>query len=130
MPTSGASESARAISIMWSDRLRTSPTPRRIPCFPPDCALRFKPGSGHGCLPQALPKARGRSLSCGPIAYVLRRRREGSPVSRQIVLSGLSLAQATDAYLRRFRKREGDLYHVVRSLTYFADAEKDPLFPA
>jgi hypothetical protein len=26
--------------------------------------------------------------------------------------------------------READLYHVLRALTYFAEAEKDPVFPA
>ena len=44
--------------------------------------------------------------------------------------SGLTLQEATRAYARRFRKRESDLYRVARSLTYFVDAEKDPLFPA
>jgi hypothetical protein len=34
-----------------------------------------------------------------------------------------------DAYLRRFGKAEPDLYHVLRSLTFFEDAEQEPLMP-
>jgi hypothetical protein len=34
-----------------------------------------------------------------------------------------------DAYLRRFGKLESDLYHVIRSLTYFEDAEQETIGP-
>jgi hypothetical protein len=44
--------------------------------------------------------------------------------------AGSSLAEATEHYLRKFGRQESDLYHVYRSLTYFADAETDPLYPA
>jgi hypothetical protein len=43
---------------------------------------------------------------------------------------GSSLAEATEHYLRKFGRQESDLYHVYRSLTFFADAETDPLYPA
>ena len=49
---------------------------------------------------------------------------------REVLRSGLSLRACCDAYLQRFGVREADLYHVLRALTYFADAEKDPVFPA
>jgi hypothetical protein len=49
---------------------------------------------------------------------------------REVVRSGLTLRECGDAYLQRFGVREADLYHVLRALTYFADAEKDPVFPA
>ena len=47
-----------------------------------------------------------------------------------IARSGLSLAEMTRAYQRKFGRQESDLYHVLRSLAYFADAEADPLYPA
>lgn len=46
-----------------------------------------------------------------------------------LVESGLSIVEIARAYLRRFRVSEGDLYPVLRALTYFDDAEKDPAFP-
>jgi hypothetical protein len=49
---------------------------------------------------------------------------------REVVRSGLTLRDCGDAYVQRFGVREADLYHVLRALTYFADAEKDPVFPA
>lgn len=48
---------------------------------------------------------------------------------RAIVESGVTLADAGSAYVRRFGKAEGDLYHVWRALTYFDDAERDPVMP-
>ena len=46
-----------------------------------------------------------------------------------IVQSGIALQEAGLAYRRRFAKAESDLYHVWKSLTYFDDAERDPVFP-
>lgn len=47
-----------------------------------------------------------------------------------IVHSGaLTLEQSLDAYVRRYGVRQSDLYHVLRALTYFDDAEADPLLP-
>jgi hypothetical protein len=43
--------------------------------------------------------------------------------------SGISIARACDAYAHRFGIAEADLYHVLRALTYFADAEADPVLP-
>lgn len=43
--------------------------------------------------------------------------------------AGLSLRACGEAYVARFGVREADLYHVLRALTYFDDAEKDPVFP-
>ncbi len=40
-----------------------------------------------------------------------------------------SMDQALGAYLRRYSKKEADLYHVLRALTYFDDAEADALLP-
>ena len=41
----------------------------------------------------------------------------------------LTLRECGEAYILRFGVREADLYHVLRALTYFEDAEKDPVMP-
>lgn len=46
-----------------------------------------------------------------------------------ILDSGIDLCELGDAYRRRFGVKESDLYHVARALTYFDDAEKDPVLP-
>ena len=43
--------------------------------------------------------------------------------------TGLTLRECGASYVLRFGVREADLYHVLRALTYFQDAEKDPAFP-
>jgi hypothetical protein len=43
---------------------------------------------------------------------------------------GIPLLQACQAYRQRYGVAEADLYHVLRSLTWFDDAERDPAFPA
>ena len=40
-----------------------------------------------------------------------------------------TLEQALDDYKRRYGVNESDLYHVLKALTYFDDAESDPLYP-
>lgn len=42
----------------------------------------------------------------------------------------VGLNEAMDAYQQRFGLREADLYHVLRALTYFEDAEREPTLPA
>ncbi len=46
-----------------------------------------------------------------------------------IAKSGHSLAQMAADFRLKFGKEASDLYHVVRALTYFEDAEADPIFP-
>lgn len=43
--------------------------------------------------------------------------------------SGHSLALMAADFRAKFGKEASDLYHVVRALTYFDDAEADPIFP-
>lgn len=88
------------------------------------------PGPGPG----GFPVAGLRDLAAMKLAAISRRgiRRDFWDLyviasSRRI---GSSLAEATKSYLRKFGREESDLYHVFRSLTYFADAESDPLYPA
>ncbi len=57
-------------------------------------------------------------------------RRDFWDLHELITRGGVSLDSALDAYLRRFGKAEPDLYHVLRSLTFFEDAEQEALMPA
>ncbi|MHB1044653.1 MAG: nucleotidyl transferase AbiEii/AbiGii toxin family protein [Thermoanaerobaculia bacterium] len=43
---------------------------------------------------------------------------------------GVTLEEACRAYRVRYGVAEADLYHVLRALTWFDDAERDPAFPA
>lgn len=43
--------------------------------------------------------------------------------------NGHSLAQMAADFRAKFGKEASDLYHVIRALTYFDDAEADPIFP-
>jgi len=47
-----------------------------------------------------------------------------------MVQAGLSLEGALDAYSARFGASDSEPYHVVRALTYFDDAERDPTLPS
>jgi hypothetical protein len=40
------------------------------------------------------------------------------------------LDSVLDDYIAKYRVAEADLYHVLRSLTYFDDAERDASLPA
>lgn len=57
-------------------------------------------------------------------------RRDFWDLHELITRGGVSLEPALDAYLKRFGKAEPDLYHVLRSLTFFDDAEQEALMPA
>ncbi len=46
-----------------------------------------------------------------------------------IVEAGMTLRHLGQVYRARFGVSEPDFYHVLRSLTYFVDAERDPVFP-
>ncbi len=46
-----------------------------------------------------------------------------------IAQAGLPLHEAIAAFLARFGKGEADAYHLIRALTYFEDAEKEPALP-
>jgi hypothetical protein len=46
-----------------------------------------------------------------------------------LIENGLALPTLAKAYVQRFRVSESDLYAVLRSLTYFEDAEKDAAYP-
>jgi nucleotidyltransferase AbiEii toxin of type IV toxin-antitoxin system len=79
----------------------------------------------------AFPVAGLRDLAAMKLAAIARRglRRDFWDLWA-IAEAGLSLREAADAYVAKFRLAESDLYHVLRALTYFTDAEKDPVYPA
>jgi hypothetical protein len=91
---------------------------RYAPLDPPD------PG------PVGFPVAGLRDLAAMKLAAIARRglRRDFWDLAT-IVESGLSLSDAAHAYVAKFRLAEADLYHVIRALTYFDDAEKDEILP-
>jgi len=80
---------------------------------------------------EAFPIAGLRDLAAMKLAAIARRglRRDFWDL-QAIAEAGLSLQEAADAYVAKFRLAESDLYHVLRALTYFTDAEKDPVYPA
>jgi hypothetical protein len=43
---------------------------------------------------------------------------------------GVTLEEACRAYRERYGVAEADLYHVLRALAWFEDAERDPMYPA
>jgi hypothetical protein len=47
----------------------------------------------------------------------------------EILNHGISFASALEAYCQRFGASHSDLYHVLRALTYFEDAERDTVYP-
>ncbi len=47
----------------------------------------------------------------------------------EVLHTQLTLRECAAGYVKRFGVREADLYHVLRALTYYEDAEKDPVFP-
>ncbi|MBI2570193.1 MAG: nucleotidyl transferase AbiEii/AbiGii toxin family protein [Candidatus Schekmanbacteria bacterium] len=81
--------------------------------------------------PLEFPVASLRDLAAMKLAAIARRglRRDFWDLFA-ICTSGHPLAEACDAYLARFGRSQPDLYHVLRALTYFADAEKEEVLPA
>ncbi|MEO7328406.1 MAG: nucleotidyl transferase AbiEii/AbiGii toxin family protein [Minicystis sp.] len=79
----------------------------------------------------ALPIAGLRDLAAMKLSAISQRglRRDFWDV-HAMVESGLTLREMADAYLARFGVAKADLYHVLRSLTYFDDAERAPEYPS
>lgn len=82
--------------------------------------------------PSAFPVAGLTDLATMKLSTIARRglRRDFWDLYQILESPGASLKEYLDAYLERFGKHESDLYHVIRSLTWFEDAEKEPAFPA
>lgn len=82
--------------------------------------------------PGGFPMARLLDLAAMKLAAVARRgiRRDFWDLHVLATRGRVSLPAAARAYLKRFGVAEADLYAVLRALTYFDDAEAEPLWPA
>lgn len=91
---------------------------------------RYRPLDKPNPGPEAFPIAGIRDLAAMKLAAIARRglRRDFWDLWA-LIQHGLSLRDATEAYRAKFGVLEAELYHVLRALTYFDDAEKDPVFP-
>jgi hypothetical protein len=107
-------------------RIRVAETPVDIVSYPYGLLEAATDG------PAGLPVAGLIDLATMKLSAVARRglRRDFWDLETLITRGGVTLQTAADAYLRRFGVKEADLYAVLRSLTYFADAESDPIWPA
>jgi nucleotidyltransferase AbiEii toxin of type IV toxin-antitoxin system len=76
------------------------------------------------------PVASLRDLAVMKLAAIVRRglKRDFWDL-HEIFRRGISLRRAMTAYRRRFDRSEADLYSVLRALTFFVDAERDPNVP-
>ncbi len=81
--------------------------------------------------PDQFPLASLRDLATMKLSAVARRgiRRDFWDLHAICQNGRVSLELALDSYVRRYGVRESNLYHVLRALTYFVDAEADPLLP-
>lgn len=79
----------------------------------------------------AIPVARLEDLAAMKLAAVARRglKRDFWDI-HAIAESGMTLREMANAYLAKFGAAEADLYHVLRSLTYFDDAEREAGYPS
>lgn len=84
-----------------------------------------KPKAG----PEGFPVARLADLAAMKLSAIATRgiRRDFWDLHEILTRSRLTLGAALEAYAERFGVRKSDLYHVLRSLTYFDDAERDPM---
>lgn len=82
--------------------------------------------------PEGFPVAGLLDLATMKLAAITRRglRRDFWDLHEVLQRGDISLDEALDGYRRRFGKAEPDLYHVLRSLNYFADADAEPILPS
>ncbi len=105
--------------------LRVGSTPLDVVRYP--YPLLESPSLG----PSNFPVAGLIDLSTMKLSAVSRRgiRRDFWDLHSMITGGGVTLTSALEAYVKRFGVGESDLYHVLRSLTYFDDAEKETVLP-
>jgi hypothetical protein len=72
-----------------------------------------------------------RDLAAMKLAAIARRgiRRDFWDLHEMVTSGRLTLPGALDDYVVKFSVSQSDLYHVLRALTYFDDAEREPVFP-
>jgi hypothetical protein len=81
--------------------------------------------------PAGFPTAGLLDLASMKLSAVSRRgiRRDFWDLQALMTTGALALDRALEAYQQRFGLKEADLYHVLRSLTYFDDAERETVYP-
>lgn len=82
--------------------------------------------------PEDCPVAGLLDLAAMKLAAVAHRglRRDFWDIHELLTRGGISVDAMLDAYRTRFGKSEPDLYHVIRALTFFDDANRELLMPA
>lgn len=106
-------------------RLLVDGTPVDIVRYPYPPLSPPRPG------PSGVPVAQVEDLAAMKLAAIARRgiRRDFWDLYA-LCTSRLTLADAVRAYQQRFGAAEADVYHVLRALTWFDDAEKEPVMPS
>ena len=81
--------------------------------------------------PSGLAVASLEDLSVMKLAAIARRgiRRDFWDLYEILRSGAIALPQALASYTRRYGVKDSDLYHVLRSLTFFDDAEADTIMP-
>jgi hypothetical protein len=81
---------------------------------------------------RALARLKLLDLAVMKLAAIAHRglRRDFWDAHELLTRGGLQLDTVLAGYLQRFGKTEPDLYHVLRSLTFFDDADREPVMPA
>jgi hypothetical protein len=81
--------------------------------------------------PEGVKVAGLRDLAAMKLAAIAKRgvRRDYWDLYAILTRTKLSLESVCDDYLRKFGVSEADLYHVLRALTWFEDAEADRRLP-
>lgn len=81
--------------------------------------------------PRGFATASLEDLATMKLAAVARRgiRRDFWDLDEMFRQGSFTLEQALDSYVRRFGLKESDLYHVLRALTFFDDAERETTYP-
>lgn len=79
--------------------------------------------------PEGVRVASPRDLAVMKLAAIAKRgvRRDYWDLYEILTRTKLTLRVACDDYVRKFGVTQADLYHVLRALTWFEDAESDPL---
>jgi hypothetical protein len=81
--------------------------------------------------PEGVPMAGIRDLATMKFAAVSQRGiRRDFWDHFELLRRGTALGQALDDYALRYGASHSDLYHVLRALTYFGDADRDSVMPA
>jgi hypothetical protein len=105
--------------------VRVGPVPVDFVRYPYKTLARFSRG------PEGVRLASLRDLAVMKLAAITRRgvRRDFWDLFEILDRGSIQLADAFADYRRKFGISEADIYHVIRALTWFEEAERDRVFP-